>query len=210
MQNGYVKLYRSLKEKGYYKDSHYVHLWNHLLLSASYVEKEYLFNGTIYHLQPGEFITGRKILSNDTGIQESKIERILKCFENEQQIKQQTFNKYRIISICNWEKYQIIEQQNEQPVNNQRTTSEQQVNTIKNIKNIKKDNNKVVSLPDWLSPEDWKDFKDHRNKIRKPMTLRAEEILIGKLGHLKEQGHNPRHLLITAIERGWQTVYEPK
>jgi len=69
--------------------------------------------------------------------------------------------------------------------------------------------NKAI-LPDWLDKEDWKDFKDHRNKIRKPMTQRAEEILIAKLNHFRDEGYNPRHLLITAIERGWQTVYEPK
>ena len=76
--------------------------------------------------------------------------------------------------------------------------------TKTSIKTIK------TKLPDWLDKKDWDDFKDHRKKLRKPMTQRAEEILIAKLTHLEEQGHNPRHLLITAIERGWQTVYEPK
>jgi len=65
-------------------------------------------------------------------------------------------------------------------------------------------------LPDWLDINLWKEFKKHRTKLKKPMTEKAEEILIAKLSHLKEQGHNPKQLLITSIERGWQTVYEPK
>lgn len=78
------------------------------------------------------------------------------------------------------------------------------------IKKEKKERNTPVTIPEWLEEKDWQDFKEHRTKLRKPMTPRAEEILIAKLTHLKEQGHNPRHLLITAIERGWQSVFTPK
>lgn len=70
--------------------------------------------------------------------------------------------------------------------------------------------NKTTRVPDWLNECDWIDFKDHRKKLKKPMTQRAEEILIAKITHLKEEGFNPRHLIITAIERGWQTVYDPR
>ena len=68
----------------------------------------------------------------------------------------------------------------------------------------------LVLLPDWLEKDLWQDFKEHRNKLRKPMTSRAEETVIKKLTWLKEQGHNPRHCLLTAIERGWLSVFEPK
>jgi len=121
---GYVRIYRSLWEKGYWWDSEYVHLWVHLIMKATYRPKEYLFNGKIEYLQPGQFIAGRRSLSKETGIQESKIERILYCFATEHQIEQQTTNKFRIITILNWNKYQTDEQQNEQQMNNQRTTSE--------------------------------------------------------------------------------------
>jgi hypothetical protein len=69
---------------------------------------------------------------------------------------------------------------------------------------------RAVALPDWLEPELWKDFQEHRKKLRKPMTLRAEEMIIKKLAWLKEKDYNPRHLLLTAIERGWLSVFEPK
>jgi hypothetical protein len=115
-KKGWIKLYRSLMDKGYYTDSEYVHLWLHLIFKATYQEKEYLFNGKIHHLQPGQFITGRKILAKETGINRGKIERILKTFKIEQQIVQQSFNKFRIISILNWTEYQNSVQQIVQPV----------------------------------------------------------------------------------------------
>ena len=70
-------------------------------------------------------------------IDENKVTRILKTFENEQQIEQQTSNKNRLITIVSWDVYQKGEQRNNQQVNNKRTTDEQQVNTNKNNKNIK-------------------------------------------------------------------------
>lgn len=65
-------------------------------------------------------------------------------------------------------------------------------------------------IPEWLEKDLWEDFKEHRRKLRKPMTSRAEDTIIKKLTWLKEQGCNPKHLLLTAIERGWLTVFEPK
>jgi uncharacterized protein (UPF0297 family) len=209
MSEGYIKLYRSLKDKGYYKNSKYVHLWIYLLLKASYTEIEYLFENKMYHLIPGQLITGRKIISKETGISETTIERILTCFENEQQIEQQKNNKFRIISILNWSMYQQDGQQNEQQTDNQRTSSGHLADTIKKEKKEKKENNKEIIYPEWLDLNLWKDFKEHRIKLRKPLTVRAEEILLTKLAAYKEQGYNPRNLIITAIERGWQSVFAP-
>ena len=89
----------------------------------------------------GSFVTSRLRIGMDTGINESKVERILKCFESEQQIEQQGYTKYRVISITNWNKYQGAKQENEQQMNSKRTTNEQQMNTDKNDKNNKNDNN---------------------------------------------------------------------
>lgn len=135
-QSGFVLLYRSLSEKGYYRDSEYVHLWIHILLKANHKGKEWMYKGSIFKVEPGQFITSRKRLSLDTGINESKIERILKCFESEQQIEQQNMSVSRLISITNYAEYQ----KREQRVNNKRTASEQRVNTNNNVKNEKNKN----------------------------------------------------------------------
>ena len=141
---GWIKLHRKLKEKGWYNRSEYVHLWIHLLMEANHKGKEFFFAGENIVLKPGQMVTGRKSLSAVTGISESKVQRILKCFENEQQIEQQTTNKFRLISLPNWKEYQLSEQQSEQQMNNKRTTSEQQVNTNKNDNNKKNEKNKPV------------------------------------------------------------------
>lgn len=141
-ETGWVKSYRSITKKGWYKKSEYFHLWHHLLYKASHFGNEWIYKNEVFKIKPGQLITSRKSLSAETGINESKIERILKCFKIEQQIEQQNLYSNRLITIVNWKSYQKSEQQNEQPVNSQRTASEQPVNTNKNVKNVKNDKNR--------------------------------------------------------------------
>ena len=140
---GFIKLYRKLLENPIIcKDGDYLAVWIYLLLNATHKEYPALFKGEKIILQPGQLITGRKSISVKLNISESKVQRILKTFENEQQIEQQPSNQNRLISIVNWQEYQSSEQQIEQQVNNERTTDEQRVNTNKNVKNDKNINNK--------------------------------------------------------------------
>lgn len=156
---GWVKVYRQLKDKAYYKDSEFVHLWLHLLLCANHDSAEYLNGYEIIKLKKGQFITGRKKLSLETGISESKIERILKVFESEQQIEQQTNSRNRLISIVSWDKYQ----QSEQQKNSKRTASGQQVDTNNNDKNNKE---QQISIYIYPSFEDFWDLYDHKKDIK--------------------------------------------
>lgn len=128
--NSWVKVYRKIKEKGWYQNSKYVHLWVHIIFRANHEEKEFMFNGAIHKTKRGEFITGRKALSSETGIAESTIEDILKMFENEGQIRQQKNNRFRLITVLNYEKFQANQQQS----NNQPTTSRQPADTNKNLR----------------------------------------------------------------------------
>ena len=126
MINGWIKLHRKILDKAFYsQDSEKVHLWIHLLMKANHSSYEEMLGGKPYLCEPGQFTTGRKQLSEETGISESKVERILTYFEKtEQQIEQRKTNTNRLISITNWFEYQIIEQQTEQQLNNNRTTTE--------------------------------------------------------------------------------------
>ena len=99
-------------------------LWLHLLCMASHCESEFLWNGELKTIQIGQLITGRKELSKQTGIPETTIERILKVLESGHQIQQQKTTKYRLITILNWSKYQVVD--------NKRTTNGQQTDTFKN------------------------------------------------------------------------------
>ena len=102
--NGYIKLHRSLLHNPVVmKDSDHLAVWTYLLLQAAYSDGvSVMFNNRRTKLKPGQFTTGRKRIASDLSISESKVQRILKCFEIEQQIEQVTDYKCRLISIVNW------------------------------------------------------------------------------------------------------------
>ncbi len=133
---GYIKLYRSIWDNPVItKDADHIAIWVYLLTHATHNGASVMFGGKRIKLKPGEFTTGRKTLSREMQISESKVQRVLKSFEIEHQIEQRTDRQCRLISIVNWNEYQQSEQRNEQRVNNDRTTSEQRVNTKQECKN---------------------------------------------------------------------------
>ena len=68
---------------------------------------------------------------------------------------------------------------------------------------------KKNDIPDWLDKEVWSAFKKHRSKLRKPMTERAEFLVMKKLDDSRVQhGLDPNALLDEAIDKGWLTVYQ--
>jgi len=135
---GYIKLHRQILDNPIVcKDADHYAVWSYLLLNATHSKIDKVFAGKRVTLTAGQLITGRKKIAEKFNISESKVQRILKTFEIEQQIEQQTCPKNRLITVCGWNKYQSSEQQ----VNNNRTTSEQQVNTNKNVKKEKNDKN---------------------------------------------------------------------
>ena len=67
-----------------------------------------------------------------------------------------------------------------------------------------------VSLPEWLSPEPFAAFIDHRKKLKAPMTGLAQTRLIAELSRLREDGHDPEAVLDQSILNGWKGVFPLK
>ena len=67
-----------------------------------------------------------------------------------------------------------------------------------------------IKLPGWLDSELWQAFKEHRQRLRKPMTLKAEQLNLAKLKKLKKQGNDPAAVINQSIERGWQGLFALK
>lgn len=143
--SGWLKLHRALSDHPIASDPQSLSVWLHLLMMANHVETKRQINGRIVTIAPGQLITSRKSLSAKTGVQESKVERVLKMLESEQQIEQQGTSKYRVISIANWALYQGADQHSEQQVNSTRTTDEQQMNTLEECKEYKECKEEIKS-----------------------------------------------------------------
>lgn len=154
---GWVKVHRALSDHHISSDPATFSIWIHLLLLANHKETKRMINGRVIAVQAGQLITSRKSLAAKTGVNESKVERVLTALKNEQQIEQHGTSKFRVISIVKWADYQSDEQQNEQQVDSKRTADEQQMNTpeevssdTKNDKNGKKTDTQVKTRVNWF------------------------------------------------------------
>ena len=137
---GWIKLHRAIMDNPrLMEDNDYLVVWVKLLMLVTHSPRKALFQGKTITLKPGQMVTSRAFLSEHCHIHRSKLERILKWFESEQQIEQVTTSTSRCITILNWTKYQSSEQANEQQVSSDRAASEH-IQEDKELKNIKKSN----------------------------------------------------------------------
>lgn len=171
---GFIYLHRKILENPVVcKDADHIAVWVYLLLNATHDKYDTFFNGKRITLTKGQLITGRNSISEKIKVNPSKVQRILKKFETEQQIEQQTSNKNRLITVSNWENYQYNEQLDKQQVNNKRTTTEQQVNTNNNVYNV---NNEIIKkIVFYLNEKAGANFKHTSSKTVKLINSRLND-----------------------------------
>ena len=139
MKAGFIHLHRKVLDNPVCcKDAEHLAVWVWLLLKAAWIESDVMFEGKRITLHPGDLPPiSRRTIVRELQMNESKVQRILKTFENEHQIEQQMGSKCRLISIVSWSEYQSAEPQSEPQMNTKRTPDEPQTNTIKESENAK-------------------------------------------------------------------------
>jgi ribosomal protein L30E len=154
MAGGYILLHRQILDSYQFSNPEYLKIWIWMLAKANYKSKvaniEVNSGRTDVPLERGQFIFGRTSAAKELKMGESKIYRVLKKFESDGSITVKSNNKFSVITVCKYDTYNCAENENEQPVNSQRTASEQPVNTTnkenKGKERIKKEK-KDISEP---------------------------------------------------------------
>ena len=188
-KNGWVKLHRKMLDNPVImKDAEHLAVWMYLLLNATHAEYPALFQGKKIMLQPGQLITGRKSIADTLSINESKVRRIMDVFESDQQIDRQRSNKNTLVSLKNWDRYQVFDLQNDQQMTNNRPTTDQQVTTNNNDNNVKNEKNEINTISDSAEPESPAPGKKTKKKKES-----KEEPVKHKIGEFQ-------HVLLTENE----------
>lgn len=147
-ENGYVKLFRKFKKWGWYQDMAVKSVFIHCLLSASYVDFEWM--GKKY--KSGQFITSLNHMSKDLNISVQMLRTALKKLQSTNEISVISTNKFTLIKVIKWENYQCYDVNannqttfNKQTDNNPLTNHQQQYKNKKNKKNNSDDSPSFVS-----------------------------------------------------------------
>jgi hypothetical protein len=184
---GYIKVHRKLIEWRWYKKSETVHLFIHLLLSANHADG--YWEGI--SVRRGQHITGRKKLSELTGLSEQSIRTCLNRLKSTGEITIKSTNQFSIITICNYDKYndskalinrQANHQTDQQSTSDQPTTN-QPPTTNKNEKNDKNVDKLSNILSQKISERVIPHFQEFIKQQKKPINDVRLKALVE---HLKD------------------------
>lgn len=159
-------------------------------------------------LKPGQIHVSLRSLSSAWGWSKSKVERFLARLERVKKAGQSAGQSGIILTIENWDKYQVSGTDNETQTG---TVAGQPRDTQEEGKEGKEGKKpSKVDLPGWLPADDWAGFVEMRKAIKKPLTTRAMALALNKLGQLKAQGCDPAAVLQQSTLNCWQDLYAPR
>lgn len=150
MNNGWIKLYRKITDSPVFDNPKLLKTWVWCLCKAAHSEKDVIVGKQIVHLEAGQFVFGRRSAAEKLKMNERTVYDYMHTLKDLQMIRIHSNNKYSLITIENWGKYQQgiedYQQQTTQQTTQQstqqttqQTTHKQECNkNVKNVKNVKK------------------------------------------------------------------------
>lgn len=137
----WIKIFRELLQWEWFQKAEMVQLFIYLLLKASCTDKQW--QGMT--VKRGQLVTSNATMRQDLRLSEQQIRTCIKRLISTGEITYKSTNRYVVITICNYDKYQEIgnpiNEQNNEQTNNQSTDEQRAINeqstTSKEIKNIR-------------------------------------------------------------------------
>ena len=215
MNDGWIKLYRRIKDNWLYKEKRKFsrfEAWIDLLLEANHKDNRFPLGNKIVECKRGQIITSVRKLCDRWGWSNTKINNFLILLQNENMIAFFSDAEKTVITIENYDMYQNAndaETTQERRESDTKTTRE---HTNKNDKNVKNDKKNIIS--DYTSNEKLieaiNDFMEMRKKIKKPMTDKAISLMLKKLDTLTNDETKKIEILEQSIANSWQGVFPLK
>lgn len=141
---GWIKIHRQITKWQWYQDANTMRLFFHCLISAAIVPVKW--KNII--IERGQFVCTIKSLSEQLGISPMQVRVSVKKLQSSQNITIKITNKFSIITICNFDTYQLLEdeqqQTNYQTNNKQITNKAEKVSPIPPLKEYKEKINKNI------------------------------------------------------------------
>lgn len=129
MRKGYVRLYRKSLDSGLIRNHNAWILFTYCLLKATHKKRKAVIGKQEIMLFPGQFIFGRRMAAEETGLTEQQIRTALGTLKTLQILTIKPTNKFSIITIINWGSYQAPESEVNQQSNQHLTSNQPQTKT---------------------------------------------------------------------------------
>jgi len=137
---GWIKIHRKLICSQTFQNEKLLKVWIYCLLKATHQEHTQRVGRQKVILQPGQFVFGRNKAAEELNMKPSTVWDYMQMLRDEKNIDIKSNNKYSVVTVVNWELYQMCEENSDNKTNNKSTTNRQQIDTNKNDKNDKNNN----------------------------------------------------------------------
>lgn len=133
--DGFIKLHRQFLEWEWYDNKNVKIVFLHCLFRANF--KDQKWHGKI--IKAGQFVTSLQHLAAESGLSIKQTRTALEKLKSTGEIDTQTTSQYSIITVNNWDKWQIEGKQK----TNERQTEDKQTATIEERKECKEGKNNI-------------------------------------------------------------------
>lgn len=133
LNDGWIKVHRKFANWEWWDDEKAVKLFIYMLFEANFETKKW--QGI--DIQKGQFVTSLNSLSKGANLSVRSIRTLLDKFTSTNEITIKTTSHFSIITVCNYETYQSLENCSDTPPTSNRQTSDTPPTTTKEIKKVR-------------------------------------------------------------------------
>lgn len=137
MHRGWIKTFRAMEDWEWYTDANTFRVFMHILITCNHEKKRWRNK----EIMPGQLVTSVSVLATQLRLSSKQIRTSLGKLKSTSEMAIKTTNKYTLISVQNWEKYQNGNNESGNQEDNQKAIKGQskgnQRATTKECKNIR-------------------------------------------------------------------------
>lgn len=141
MSEGWISLHRKITEHWIWSDPIKLKWWLDLLLSVNHIGKKINIGNELIECKRGQSVMSLQNWAKRWLTSKSTVKRFFSLLENDQMITIESLPKTTRITICEYDSYQDIRNDNETQAKRKRNNDETQVNPNNNDNN---DNNEII------------------------------------------------------------------
>lgn len=158
--NGYIKLYRKLRDWEWYGDTNCWRVFSHCLIMANWKDKTW--QGEL--IERGSYVTSLNKFHLETGLSKQQIRTALNKLQTSGDITLRATRKYTYITVCNYDTYQGldgVEQHTEQHTDNTRSNTQSNKEVTRGATTTEEDKNKRSNKRGRFTPPTYDEVYNH-------------------------------------------------
>ena len=140
---GWIKIHREITKHWIFQDAEKFKWWIDLLLTASHEDNKHLVGDRLIEVKRGQMVVSLSFLAKRWNTSKRTVLRFLTLLESDGMCNRLTHQKITILTICNYDSYQEVEQSkvtdddtDKYPIGNRSVTELKNVEECKEINNI--------------------------------------------------------------------------